>query len=310
MYCKKCGWKLNESDKVCPFCRAPISKAVTYEKYQPLQDENLQDGIKRDILGYEEVGLNGWGHAILAVGMYFAYQFLAVFLTYICIWTGIVQTQEALLQAQDICTVISEVVCIGVFAFVIRRSLKSILKKFASSKTWKAAGITFGLMYAASFVYNIILMLFNYQDTSTNQSSINEMIASTPLLAFLFVCVLAPLIEEIIFRFGLFRALSKINDKLAIALTTLIFAFMHMIISIQEGGWELFVHDLPTFPAYLIGAFAFTFAYYKTKNIATPICAHFINNAFSFFAILISSSAGNPEVSDLVSNFIQLLSQI
>lgn len=307
MYCKKCGWKLNETDRECPFCHAPVNQAVSYQKYQPIDDPNINDGIKRDVMGYEDVGLNGWGHAVLAVGMYFAYQLLAVLLTYFCIWTKIATTEEAIYQAQDICTVISEVLCIGIFVYLIRKSVKPIIKKFASGKTWKAAGITFALMYAASFVYNIILMLFNYTDTSTNQSSINMMIKETPVLAFLFVCILAPLIEEIIFRFGLFRALTKINDKIAILLTTFVFAFMHMIISIQSGGWELFVHDLPSFPAYLIGAFAFTFAYYKTKNIATPMCAHFINNTFSFLAILLVPVAENPGTSELISNLLLLL---
>lgn len=89
------------------------------------------------------------------------------------------------------------------------------------------------------------------------------------------------IIEEIIFRGFLFKALSKDNVKVAIIVSSLTFGFGH-IINLVSGA-EL----LPTLLqiAYATAAgFSFTIIFYKSGSLLPCIIAHSVMNATSVFA--------------------------
>ena len=88
------------------------------------------------------------------------------------------------------------------------------------------------------------------------------------------------IIEEIIFRGFLFKALSKDNVKVAIIVSSLTFGFGH-IINLVSGA-EL----LPTLLqiAYATAAgFSFTIIFYKSGSLLPCIIAHSVMNATSVF---------------------------
>lgn len=89
------------------------------------------------------------------------------------------------------------------------------------------------------------------------------------------------IIEEIIFRGFLFKALSKDNVKVAISVSSLTFGFGH-IINLVSGA-EL----LPTLLqiAYATAAgFSFTIIFYKSGSLLPCIIAHSVMNATSVLA--------------------------
>ena len=89
------------------------------------------------------------------------------------------------------------------------------------------------------------------------------------------------IIEEIIFRGFLFKALSKDNVKVAIIVSSLTFGFGHVINLVS--GAEL----LPTLLqiAYATAAgFSFTIIFYKSGSLLPCIIAHSVMNATSVFA--------------------------
>lgn len=89
------------------------------------------------------------------------------------------------------------------------------------------------------------------------------------------------IIEEIIFRGFLYKALSKDNVKVAIIVSSLTFGFGH-IINLVSGA-EL----LPTLLqiAYATAAgFSFTIIFYKSGSLLPCIIAHSVMNATSVFA--------------------------
>lgn len=89
------------------------------------------------------------------------------------------------------------------------------------------------------------------------------------------------IIEEIIFRGFLFKALSKDNVKVAIIVSSLTFGFGH-IINLVSGA-----EFLPTLLqiAYATAAgFSFTIIFYKSGSLLPCIIAHSVMNATSVFA--------------------------
>ena len=164
-------------------------------------------------------------------------------------------------------------------------------------------------MYGLTLVYSILLEVFKLTSTSTNQDAVNNIIVENPILGFLFVVVAAPLFEEIIFRFGVFRAFtnkSKKTEIIGLVVTTLLFAFVHMTATFEmtfadpsNPDGELLKSDMLSLPSYLIGAFSLTFAYYKSKNLITPMLMHMAWNLIGFIGIIGTGALEGLESSSL-----------
>ncbi|WFD10982.1 CPBP family intramembrane glutamic endopeptidase [Tepidibacter hydrothermalis] len=131
----------------------------------------------------------------------------------------------------------------------------------------------------------IIILLFriifdNSLGFFVDQIPINEGIEEAfnelfkyPIIAIISVCIVAPIYEEIIYRGIILKGLSKkYNDKVAIIVSALLFAIMHM--NLQQG-----------INAFLLGI-VMGYLYTKTKSLYVSIFAHFINNGIG---IIVSS---------------------
>jgi uncharacterized protein len=93
-----------------------------------------------------------------------------------------------------------------------------------------------------------------------------EEIAITPIVMILTVAVIAPIFEEVIFRGILLRGMAnKMNHTLALVVSALFFAMLHM--NIPQGINAFFL-------GLIIGSL-----YLKTGSIYLCIFAHFINNS-------------------------------
>lgn len=100
-----------------------------------------------------------------------------------------------------------------------------------------------------------------------------EELSISPIILILSVALIAPVYEEIIFRGILLRGMAKkMNPAIAIVISSLLFALVHM--NIPQG-----------INAFLLGLFI-GLIYLRTGSIYLSIFAHFINN---FLAISISS---------------------
>lgn len=88
------------------------------------------------------------------------------------------------------------------------------------------------------------------------------------VLLFLAVCVLIPVVEEILFRRLIFRAWHKAHPGSAWIGTSLLFAAVH--------GY------LPGLPGLLILGCGFQYLYLRYRNLAAAILAHSLVNLFAF----------------------------
>ncbi len=130
---------------------------------------------------------------------------------------------------------------------------------------------------AAMYISSIIITALNLAP-NVNQEANLEILNKYPLLEFAFACILAPIMEELVFRRSLKKAT---NDTKLYAITTgILFGLIHVTSSLSQG-LSMLVYLIP----YSALGIAFGFAYSKTNNIYGTIIAHATHN---FIALILS----------------------
>ncbi len=158
---------------------------------------------------------------------------------------------------------------------IIAISFKEIKKQFLEYKSnmkgylkgyIKYWFIALGLMYLS----NILILTFFTQEIAENEAAVRTLLDAFPLYIFITSVILAPLIEELIFRFSI-RKLCFHLDWLFIFLSGFIFGLMHVIGATSLTG---FVYIIP----YSIPGWVFAYTLVKSNNIFVPISLHTIHN--------------------------------
>lgn len=322
-------------EEVKPQVEEKIVEDVKKQEYVHYSKPKMTN-LKRTPLGYLNLKTQFWHHALIAsIGYLAMYGFIMIIanlmiasyesngIDFSCIADDNISAclpgvYDAYMKVNVVSQVVAELLVVIAVALIFMKYLKPLFAEFKQGKTWKWVGIGFGLMYGLTIVYSIILTALDLTSSSTNQDSVNKIIFDNPLLGFLFVVVAAPLFEEIIFRLGVFRIFTNKGKKLEIAgvvITTLLFAFVHMTATVEavfadinNPDWELLKSDLLSVPSYLIGAFCLTFAYYKSKNLITPMLMHMAWNFMAFISILGTAGIA-PETGSIISNIFNLITE-
>ncbi|WP_152657884.1 CPBP family intramembrane glutamic endopeptidase [Oceanobacillus sp. CFH 90083] len=124
---------------------------------------------------------------------------------------------------------------------------------------WSVLGIIMALL-AQGLAATIEMEVFGIDPGSENTQGIMNMARAVPLFVVL-PAILAPILEEIIFRKIIFGSLyKKMNFFFAALISSLVFAVIH---------WD-FLHIL----VYASMGFVFAFLYVQTKRILVPIIVH------------------------------------
>lgn len=117
---------------------------------------------------------------------------------------------------------------------------------------------------------NYIIILFSPVKTATNENAVRSIVYSTPFIAYIFTCLVAPFLEELIFRKAFKDA---IKTKWLFILTSgIVFGALHVV-----GSFES-LHDLWFLAPYSFLGIAFACVYYDTDNIFSSIFIHFFHN--------------------------------
>lgn len=318
MFCKKCGYKLNENDRFCPFCGAEVTEKPTYGAYENLFEskEEKFDEL-RTANGYVNLRTKAFHHLLIAGVGYFLMNVLAivfsVIATTIATANGLdfscvgfdeahssceVGVFETYIKITAISQLVAELIVIAIIIVLFRKYIKAFFAQFKEKNTWKWFGIGFAIIYSFNFLYsNLLTWLDAVPETNANQIAVNNVIFNAPLLGFLFVVIAAPLFEEIIFRFGIYRAFTgkdKKHEIIGLIITILAFAGIHLVTTFESAlvdptdiNWALIGNDMLSFPIYISGAFGITFAYHKSKNLAASIAVHMCWNLMSFISSLL-----------------------
>lgn len=127
----------------------------------------------------------------------------------------------------------------------------------------------------------VLRIAFEQVQTHFNIRQTNETIdisISSMTVFFLTRCVVAPVAEEIIFRFGLFEyIMRKYHCLLSTILSSLIFSILH--------GYVIF----DTFNLMIMSILC-CYSYHKKNNLVYPILLHYTYNFYAFIGYIITSN--------------------
>lgn len=158
--------------------------------------------------------------------------------------------------------------------------------------------ISISLMMVGSYVSNIILSVFSNILGNISENPVEQMVDSSPMwVTVIFVVIVAPILEELLFRGILCKKLLVLGEGYAIIISSAFFALCH------GNFYQLFY-------AFALGCF-FSFIYVKTGKLIYSILYHMCVNLLGsvitpFFMKLIGYDELLSE--DLVLNSKNLLS--
>lgn len=126
--------------------------------------------------------------------------------------------------------------------------------------------IAIGLM----MISNFIILLINPNNMANNEEAVRQMFNNTPIFTFIQAVILAPLLEELVFRKS-FRYMFS-NNIMFVILSGLVFGSFHVV-----GSFES-LFDLIYIIPYSVPGLVFAYTLTKNDNIFIPIGLHFIHN--------------------------------
>jgi membrane protease YdiL (CAAX protease family) len=174
------------------------------------------------------------------------------------------------------------------FALIKKEKYTLILKGFLKGKNI-LIGIVGAIIaiFSTLIVANVVSNLFNNNGSNANQDSLDNIGLNYPVVLLILTVLIAPIVEEICFRYFIFKPLLKKNVKLAYIVSVIAFASIHLINSlltfIDDGNTSVLVNDLLSLPAYLVPAIILCYIYHRNKNLATVIYVHAFMNLITFF---------------------------
>lgn len=209
---------------------------------------------------------------------------------------------------------------------------KKIGKAFLNDfKDYKAILFGFAVCVAVLVVENLIS--YTYQvcfpkiyGSNNNQQGLQSDVASSPIMLFFPIVLFAPFTEELTYRIGLVDSFGKKNRWIGIAVSAIIFGFIHFSfdsillyanydallsqhssslikeVSSITGEYvyytfeevrNMMVNEFLNLPIYIIAGFLMALGYAITGNISTSMSAHFMNNLISFISMVALLNGGN-----------------
>ena len=172
------------------------------------------------------------------------------------------------------------------YCFLYRKLLIKDWKVFKKKpKEILKTGVTYWLRGLFIMILsNAILVIFLKMGNSVNEQANIELIKRSMITQIPLTIILAPLIEEIIFR-GSFSKMTK-NPHYFAFITGIVFGFMHVVSSLDNPLGILYL-----IPYSSMGV-AFGYLYKKTDTIYASLFMHMIHNAITISFIVIAIVLG------------------
>ena len=142
---------------------------------------------------------------------------------------------------------------------------------------------TMGLESLMGLLLSFLLPLLPESPTNMNQEAINNLLFAYKGPMLMEVVLLAPFVEELLFRGTIFAPLCKKSPFWAYTLSMIAFAGLHVVAYIGVQHWTVILFS---FLQYLPGAFVLCWAYQRSMSIWPPIALHGIMNLYSSVMIL------------------------
>lgn len=139
------------------------------------------------------------------------------------------------------------------------------------------------LIYACQIIGGLLTLALGGNQSSENQELIESITASYPILMIFVSCVLAPIVEEMLFRGIVFGWIYEWNPQIAHFISSFIFGFIHIMAAVLTGDMSEWVQIF----SYCFMGFVLSYLYEKNNNIYVPILSHMLNNIISMCIVLL-----------------------
>lgn len=181
----------------------------------------------------------------------------------------------------EVYTILVEILTILFIFLLFKKEIVHMWKDFYENrdKYFKKYFKYWFLILVLMAFSNGIITLINKAEISNNQEAINDMFKRLPIYTYILSVFLAPIIEELVFRFCFMKIFN--NKYLYIILSGVIFGLFHII-----GSFES-VYDFLFLVPYSIPGLIFAYILYDSKNIFNTIWLHFVHNGISMLASII-----------------------
>lgn len=145
--------------------------------------------------------------------------------------------------------------------------------------------VSISFMLSINVIFSIFMTLLDFPKISNNQQGLNDIIYLNKSLYLLMTVVFAPILEELIFRGGIFRTLRrKHNFLFAACVSAILFGFIHISHSFLTKDYL----DLIYLFLYSGLGFVLAWCYEKNQSIYGCIILHIIYNFIGSSNILYS----------------------
>jgi len=173
-----------------------------------------------------------------------------------------------------------------------------IYKQFFIKRVYTTAILAFFLYWIGNIAYRYManLLFGGSDDNSTNQKLLVEKLTEIKTFYIIYVCVIAPIIEEFIFRSIIFKIINwigkmvqKQNRVFGIIIRILAFLISSFIFAFGHFGFKfkILAAEILTFPPYFIMGLALAFAYNRDNYLLSSIFTHMINNILATLVIFL-----------------------
>lgn len=169
----------------------------------------------------------------------------------------------------ELIAIILEAILAIVFIIKYRKKLKEDIKKFKPKDFLKIFLIGIAVVGVFEIIEEILEAL---GATFGNQESLEELFGKTKILMLTNVILVAPIVEEFLFRYSLSTIIK--NDKIFLIVSSILFGVMHGL-------------DTSTI-VYVLAGLALGTIYLKyKKNLVPSIIVHFMNNLVAAILMII-----------------------
>lgn len=137
-----------------------------------------------------------------------------------------------------------------------------------------------GAMFVVSLVIGLIVTHFSGLSDSANEQVVLAELERSPLLSFFTILIYSPIVEESVFRGGIYRTLRGYMGVVsAMLLTAFAFGLLHVYDSFLVGNWNDGWYLL------LYGGVSclLCYSYEKNQTIYSSVLLHFMNNLLATF---------------------------
>lgn len=213
--------------------------------------------------------MKSYKYIIKLVSSIFIFLFISIFYSFINI--KYVHLNTSIIYIINSITILSSLILL--YFKEIKEDIKNFkIKSLVDSLKYYLIGLT---IY---FVYQLIISKAITSEIPNNEEMIRNLFKINFFIAFISACFLAPILEEILFRYTI---LKSVNNKYIFLLSSsILFALFH-VTNLQNIIQIFFLFS------YLILSFTLSYILYKSKNICNSIIIHSLHNLFMVFLLFI-----------------------